>query len=107
MEEVKDVKFVIAETGEVLIQFDTLKVSDIAEEGRVRMKRIIKRFLTNVAFMLILTAIICGGILGMSLLQLLFHYLSSVVNPIVGFILMMLVLGIFFTAIDEYYDRDW
>ena len=33
MEEVKDVKFVNAETGEVLIEFDTLKVSDIAEEG--------------------------------------------------------------------------
>ena len=32
MEEVKDVKFVNAETGEVLIEFDTLKVSDIAEE---------------------------------------------------------------------------
>ena len=31
MEEVKDVKFVNAETGEVLIEFDTLKVSDIAE----------------------------------------------------------------------------
>lgn len=32
MEEAKDVKFVNAETGEVLIEFDTLKVSDIAEE---------------------------------------------------------------------------
>lgn len=32
MEEVKDVKFVNVETGEVLIEFDTLKVSDIAEE---------------------------------------------------------------------------
>ena len=32
MEEVKDVKLVNAETGEVLIEFDTLKVSDIAEE---------------------------------------------------------------------------
>ena len=32
MEEIKDVKFVNAETGEVLIEFDTLKVSDIAEE---------------------------------------------------------------------------
>ena len=32
MEEVKDVKFVNAETGEVLIEFNTLKVSDIAEE---------------------------------------------------------------------------
>ena len=32
MEEVKDVKFVNAESGEVLIEFDTLKVSDIAEE---------------------------------------------------------------------------
>ena len=28
MEEVKDVKFVNVETGEVLIEFDTLKVSD-------------------------------------------------------------------------------
>ena len=32
MEEVKDVKLVNAESGEVLIEFDTLKVSDIAEE---------------------------------------------------------------------------
>lgn len=32
MEEVKDVRFVNVETGEVLIEFDTLKVSDIAEE---------------------------------------------------------------------------
>ena len=32
MEEVKDVKLVNTETGEVLIEFDTLKVSDIAEE---------------------------------------------------------------------------
>ena len=32
MEEVKDVKFVNVETGEGLIEFDTLKVSDIAEE---------------------------------------------------------------------------
>ena len=32
MEEVKDVKLVNVETGEVLIEFDTLKVSDIAEE---------------------------------------------------------------------------
>lgn len=32
MEEVKDVKFVNAETGEVLIEFDTLKVSDVSEE---------------------------------------------------------------------------
>ena len=32
MEEVKDVKFVSIETGEVLIEFDTLKVRDIAEE---------------------------------------------------------------------------
>lgn len=32
MEEAKDVKFVDIETGEVLIEFDTLKVSDIAEE---------------------------------------------------------------------------
>lgn len=32
MEEVKDVKFVNVETGEVLIEFDTLKVRDIAEE---------------------------------------------------------------------------
>lgn len=32
MEEAKDVKFVNAETGEVLIEFDTLKVGDIAEE---------------------------------------------------------------------------
>lgn len=32
MEEVKDVKFVNAETGEVLIEFDTLKVNDITEE---------------------------------------------------------------------------
>ena len=32
MEEVKDVKFVNVETGEVLIEFNTLKVSDIAEE---------------------------------------------------------------------------
>ena len=32
MEEVKDVKFVNVETGEVLIEFDTLKVSDIAGE---------------------------------------------------------------------------
>lgn len=29
----EEVKFVNAETGEVLIEFDTLKVSDIAEEG--------------------------------------------------------------------------
>lgn len=28
MEEAKDVKFINAETGEVLIEFDTLKVSD-------------------------------------------------------------------------------
>lgn len=28
MEEIKDVKFVNAETGEVLIEFDTLKVSE-------------------------------------------------------------------------------
>ena len=28
MEEVKDVKFVNVETGEVLIEFDTLKVSE-------------------------------------------------------------------------------
>lgn len=34
MEEVKDVKFVNAETGEVLIEFNTLKVSDIAEEEK-------------------------------------------------------------------------
>ena len=32
MEEVKDVKFVNVETGEVLIEFDTLKVSDASEE---------------------------------------------------------------------------
>lgn len=32
MEEAKDVKFVNTETGEVLIEFDTLKVSDVAEE---------------------------------------------------------------------------
>lgn len=34
MEEIKikDVKFVNAETGEVLIEFDTLKVNDITEE---------------------------------------------------------------------------
>ena len=32
MEEVKDVKFVNVETGEVLIEFDTLKVSDVSEE---------------------------------------------------------------------------
>ena len=32
MEEAKDVKFVDLETGEILIEFDTLKVSDVAEE---------------------------------------------------------------------------
>lgn len=32
MEEVKDVKFVNVGTGEVLIEFDTLKVSDVSEE---------------------------------------------------------------------------
>ena len=32
MEEAKDVKFINAETGEVLIEFDTLKVSDVSEE---------------------------------------------------------------------------
>lgn len=32
MEEAKDVKFINVETGEVLIEFDTLKVSDVAEE---------------------------------------------------------------------------
>lgn len=32
MEEAKDVKFVDIDTGEVLIEFDTLKVSDIAGE---------------------------------------------------------------------------
>ena len=32
MEEVKDVKLINTETGEVLIEFDTLKVSDIAGE---------------------------------------------------------------------------
>ena len=73
------------------------------------MKRIIKRYLKNIAFMLMLIAIICGIILGASLLQLLFHYLSGIFNPIVGFILIMLVfaliLGMFFTAVDEYHDR--
>ena len=34
MEEVKDVKFVNVETGEVLIEFDTLKVSNIGKEER-------------------------------------------------------------------------
>ena len=32
MEKVKDVKLVNAETGEVLIEFDTLKVSDCESE---------------------------------------------------------------------------
>ena len=32
MEEVKDVKLINVATGEVLIEFDTLKVSDIAGE---------------------------------------------------------------------------
>lgn len=32
MEEVKDVKFVNVETGEVLIEFDTLKVSEEEEK---------------------------------------------------------------------------
>ena len=32
MEEVKDVKLINTETGEVLIEFDALKVSDIAGE---------------------------------------------------------------------------
>ena len=80
-------------------------------EGRVRMKRIIKRYLKNIAFMLMLIAIICGILLGVSLLQLLFHYLSAIFNPFVGFVLAMLVfvlvVGVFFTAIDEYHDRDW
>lgn len=75
------------------------------------MKRIIKRFLKNIASMLMLIAIIFGILLGLSLLATLFQYLADIFNPIVGFTLMMLVfvlvLGIFFTAIDEYYDRDW
>lgn len=73
------------------------------------MKRIIKRYLKNIAFMLMLLAIIFGILLGVSLLQLLFHYLSAIFNPFVGFILTMLVfaliLGMFFTAVDEYHDR--
>ena len=74
------------------------------------MKRIIKRYLKNIAFMLMLIAIICGILFGASLIQLLFHYLSAIFNPFVGIILTMLVfvivLGVIFTAIDEYYDRE-
>ena len=75
------------------------------------MKRVFKRFLTNIAFLLLALTLICVILLGVSLLQVLFHYLSAIFNPFVGFILMMLVfvlvLGIFFTAIDEYNDRYW
>ena len=75
------------------------------------MKRVFKRLLNNIAFIMMSVTIVCGGILGGSLLQLLFHYLSGIFNPIVGFILIMLVfaliLGIFFTAVDEYQDRGW
>ena len=50
-----------------------------------------------------------GGL--MSLLDMLYHYLSSVINPFMGLVLSMLlfvlVVGVFFTAIDEYHDRDW
>ena len=74
------------------------------------MKRIIKRYLKNIAFMLLLIAIIFGILLGASLIQLLFHYLSAIFNPFVGIILTMLVfaliVGIFFTAVDEYHDRE-
>lgn len=73
------------------------------------MKRLFKRFLKNISFILILVTMICGIFLGVYLLQLLFHYLSAIINPFVGFVLMMLVfvlvLGVFFTAVDEYYDR--
>ena len=34
MEEAKDVKFVNVETGEVLIEFDTLKVSNTEKEEK-------------------------------------------------------------------------
>lgn len=75
------------------------------------MKRVFKRLLYNIAFLLMLITILGGIFLGVSLLAMLFQYLAGIFNPIVGFILMMLVfvlvLGIFFTAIDEYYDRDW
>ena len=73
------------------------------------MKRVFKRLLNNIALILLLVTIICGIYLGVSLLDMLFQYLSGIFNPIVGFILIKLVfaliLGVFFTAVDEYHDR--
>ena len=75
------------------------------------MNRVFKRLLKNIAFALIFLTLICGGIEGMYLLVMLFRYLSVTINPFVGFVLIMLVfaliLGVFFTAVGEYCDRDW
>ena len=39
MEEVKDVKLVNAETGEVLLEFDTLKVSKVESEEELEYEK--------------------------------------------------------------------